>query len=91
MGMMKNHEVDRKLQKRKLAELVQDEDGVKEIREENLKRTKRAEQDLTSKDEINLQIEFSNQTGSAAANGQADQAQRKSYVGMSVDWGVHGQ
>ncbi|TYI74850.1 hypothetical protein E1A91_D07G233300v1, partial [Gossypium mustelinum] len=68
VGGKENHEADRKLQKMKLAELVQDEYGVKEIREENPKRARHVEQDLATKDETNLQMEFSNQTGSAAAN-----------------------
>ncbi|XP_052486335.1 uncharacterized protein LOC128041066 [Gossypium raimondii] len=75
IGRMENHEVDRKLQKGKLVELVQDEYGVKEIREENPKRARHDEHDLITEDETNLQMEYSNQTGSVAANGQADRAQ----------------
>ncbi|TYG50040.1 hypothetical protein ES288_D10G144100v1 [Gossypium darwinii] len=75
MGVMKNHEIKRKLHKRKLAEIIQDEYKVRETQAETLKRARHGGQVLTNEVETHSLMEYSNQNGSAAVNRQADRTQ----------------
>ncbi|MBA0735211.1 hypothetical protein Gogos_019075, partial [Gossypium gossypioides] len=60
MGVMRHYEAESKLQKRKLAEIVQDDYDAKETREDTTKRMRYGGQDLTNETEINLLTEQPN-------------------------------
>ncbi|MBA0635861.1 hypothetical protein Godav_029537, partial [Gossypium davidsonii] len=74
MGVMRHHEAESKLQKRKLAEIIYDDYGIKETREDITKRMRYGGQDLINEAETNS-IENPNQNRSAATKRQADLTQ----------------
>ncbi|MBA0876616.1 hypothetical protein Goshw_016057 [Gossypium schwendimanii] len=75
VGVMKYHEAESKLQKRKLTEIEYDDYNTKETREDAAKKRRCDGQTLINEAETNLLIENPTQNRSAAAKRQADRTQ----------------
>ncbi|MBA0729945.1 hypothetical protein Golax_020301 [Gossypium laxum] len=75
MGVMRHYEVESKLQKMKLAEILYDDYGTKETREDTTKRMRYDGQDLINEVETSSLTEVPNQNKLAAAKRQADRTQ----------------
>ncbi|MBA0877085.1 hypothetical protein Goshw_022817 [Gossypium schwendimanii] len=75
MGVMRHYEAESKLQKRKLTEILYDDYGTKETREDTTKRMRYDGQDIINEVETSSLTEVPNQNKSVAAKRQADQTQ----------------